>query len=269
MTEVLPDVQNNEDQRGIELDKVGITNLYYPLKIRDKANGIQHITARMNIFVGLHRQQRGAHFSHIISALNKYKTKTFSMDSLMQLLKEIRKRQDEEGIPFRTAYIEIFFRYFVEKTAPESGLKSVVGYDSGFEISLNRPGYKCVIVNVPVSTVCPCSLEMGKGSAHNQRGVVTIKTYQKMRDKRIIWIEDLIEIAEKSASSGVFTLLRRTDEKLVTDQMFSNPTFVEDVVRNVIVHLKDQIKDVRYIVKCENMESIHPHNAYAEVSGEC
>ena len=97
----------------------------------------------------------------------------------------------------------------------------------------------------------------------------TIKTYQKMRDKRIIWIEDLIEIAEKSASSGVFTLLRRTDEKLVTDQMFSNPTFVEDVVRNVIVHLKDQIKDVRYIVKCENMESIHPHNAYAEVSGEC
>jgi len=266
---LLLDAQNYGDQRGIELDKVGITNVYYPLKIRDKVNGIQHVTARMNILVGLHSRQRGAHFSHLITALNRYKSRTFGMDSLVRLLKEIRKHQDDEGIPFDMAYIEIFFRYFVKKTAPVSRLTSLVGYDSGFEISLNKPGYKCVTVNVPVSTVCPCSLEMSKEGAHNQRGMVTIKTYQKISDKRIVWIEDLIEIAEQSASSGVFTVLRRVDEKSVTEKMFANPTFVEDVVRNVVVHLREQVKDVRYIVKCENSESIHPHNAYAEVSGEC
>lgn len=269
MTKSLPDAQNYGDQRGIELDKAGITNLYYPLSIRDKVNGLQYVTARINILVGLHSQQRGAHFSHLISALNRYKTTTFSMDSLVQLLMEIRKHQNEEGIPFDKACIEIFFRYFVEKTAPVSMLESMVGYDCGFEISLNKPGYKCVTVNVPVSTVCPCSKEISKEGAHNQRGIVTIKTYQNIGDERIIWIEDLIEIAEQSASSGVFTLLRRVDEKSVTEQMFSNPVFVEDVVRKVVVHLWEKVKDVRYVVKCENSESIHPHNAYAEVSGEC
>lgn len=269
MARRLPDVQNHEDQRGIELDKVGITNLYYPLRIRDKANGLQHITAKMDILVGLHSQQRGAHFSHLISALNRYKARTFDMDNLVQLLKEIRKQQDEEGIPFDSACIRISFRYFVEKTAPESKLKSLIGYDSGFEIALNKPGYKCVIASVPVSTVCPCSKEISQEGAHNQRGIVTIKVYQKLNDKRIIWIEDLIKIAEQSASSDLYTLLRRVDEKFVTEKMFSHPTFVEDVVRNVVVNLKEQVKDIRYFVKCENSESIHPHNAYAEVSGEC
>jgi GTP cyclohydrolase I len=265
----LPDVQNREDQRGIELDKVGITNLYYPLTIRDKANGLQHVTAKMDILVGLHSRQRGAHLSHLISALNRYKNQTFGMDDFVQLLKAIRKEQDEEGTPFDSALIAICFRYFIEKEAPKSKLQSLIGYDCGFEISLNKPGYKCVIVNVPVSTVCPCSKEISEGGAHNQRGVVTVEVYQKLSDKRIIWIEDLISIAEQSASSDVYTLLRRVDEKSVTEKMFSHPTFVEDVVRNVVVGLKEQVKNVRYFVKCENSESIHPHNAYAEVSGEC
>jgi GTP cyclohydrolase I len=265
----LPDLQNHEDKRGIELDKVGITNLYYPLKIRDKANGLQHVTAKMDILVGLHSQQRGAHFSHLISALNKYKTRTFGMDNLVRLLRDIRKKQDAEGIPFDSAYIRICFTYFVEKTAPESKLKSLVGYDCGFEISLNKPGYKCVIVNIPVSTVCPCSKEISEEGAHNQRGIVTIKVKQKLNDKRIVWIEDLITIAEQSASSDVYTLLRRVDEKSITEKMFSHPTFVEDVVRNVVVGLREQVRNIEYLVKCENSESIHPHNAYAETSGKC
>jgi GTP cyclohydrolase I len=269
MTKTLPDVQNHEDRRGIELDKVGITNLYYPLKIRDKANGLQHITAKMDILVGLHSRQRGAHFSHLISALNKYKTRTFGMDNFVRLLKEVRKGQDGEGIPFDSAYINIWFRYFIEKIAPESKLKSLIGYDCGFEISLSKPGYKCVIVNIPVSTVCPCSKEMSTEGAHNQRGIVTIKVKQKLTDNRIIWIEDLIKIAEESASSDVYTLLRRVDEKCITEKMFSNPTFVEDVVRNVVVRLKESVKNIEYLVKCENSESIHPHNAYAEVAGKC
>lgn len=269
MSRRLPDVQNHEDKRGIELDKVGITNLYYPLRIRDKANGLQHVTAKMDIFVGLDSRQRGAHFSHLISALNKYKTRIFGMDNLVRLLKEIRKKQDGEGIPFDSASIRISFRYFVEKTAPESKLKSLVGYDCGFEISLNKPGHKCVIVNVPISTVCPCSKEISQEGAHNQRGIVTIKVKQKLTDKRIIWIEDLIRIAEQSASSDVYTLVRRVDEKHITEKMFSHPTFVEDVVRNVVVGLKEQVKNIEYFVKCENSESIHPHNAYAETSGDC
>lgn len=269
MVRRLPDVQNHEDNRGIELDKVGITNLYYPLRIRDKANGLQHVTAKMDILVGLHSRQRGAHFSHLVSALNRYKTRTFGMDSFVRLLKEIRKQQDEEGLPFDSAQIRISFTYFVEKTAPESKLKSSVGYDCGFEISLNKPGHKCVIVNVPVSTVCPCSMEISQIGAHNQRGVVTIKVSQKLNDKRLIWIEDLIRIAEQSASSDLYTLLRRADEKFVTEKMFSQPVFVEDVVRNVVINLKEQVSGIKYFVKCENSESIHPHNAYAEVSGEC
>ena len=269
MVKTLPDVQNHEDKRGIEIDKVGITNLYYPLKIRDKANGLQYITAKMDILVGLHSRQRGAHFSHLISALNKYKTRTFGMDSFVRLLREVRKGQDGEGIPFDSAYINITFRYFVEKTAPQSKLKSLVGYDCGFEISLNRPGYKCVVVNVPVSTVCPCSMEISQQGAHNQRGIVTIKVKQKLNDKRIVWIEDLIAIAEQSASSDVYTLLRRMDEKSITEKMFSHPAFVEDVVRNAVIGLKKQVKNIEFFVQCENSESIHPHNAYAEVSGKC
>ena len=265
----LPDVQNHEDNRGIELDKVGVTGLYYPLRIRDKANGIQNVTAKMDVLVGLHSRQRGAHFSHLVSALNKYKSKTFGMDNLVRLLREVRKKQDGEGMPFDSAYISISFKYFVEKTAPKSKLKSPVGYDCGFEISLNRPGYKCVIVNVPVSTVCPCSKEISTKGAHNQRGIVTIKVKQKLTDSRIIWIEDLISIAEESASGEVYTLLRRVDEKHVTEDMFSHPTFVEDVVRNAVIGLKKRVKDVEYLVSCENSESIHPHNAYAEVSGKC
>lgn len=134
---------------------------------------------------------------------------------------------------------------------------------------MSKPGYKCVIVNIPVSTVCPCSKEMSTEGAHNQRGIVTIKVRQKLTDNRIIWIEDLIKIAEESASSDVYTLLRRVDEKCITEKMFSNPTFVEDVVRNVVVRLKESVKNIEYLVKCENSESIHPHNAYAEVSGKC
>ncbi len=182
MVKRLPDVQNRIDHRGVELDKVGITNLHYPLRIRDKTNGVQHVTAKMDIFVGLHSRQRGAHFSHLVSALNRYRTRTFGMDSLVRLLKEIRKRQDEEGLSFDSAFVDISFRYFMEKIAPESKLNSPMGYDSGFEIALNKPGYKCVVVNVPVSTVCPCSLEISNSGAHSQRGLVTIKVYQKLTD---------------------------------------------------------------------------------------
>ncbi len=269
MTIELADVQNHQDIRGVELEKVGITNLSYPLKIRERINGLQQVTAKIDILVGLHSQQRGAHLSHLISALHRYKTRTFGMDDLVRLLRDVRRRQDGEGIPFDSAFVNMSFTYFIEKTAPESGLKSLVAYDCGFEISLSRPGYKCVVVQIPVSTVCPCSKEISREGAHNQRAMVTIKTKQKLNDKRIIWIEDLIKIGEESASGEVYGVLRRADEKFITERMFARPAFVEDVVRNVVVALREKVKDIEYFVKCESCESIHQHNAYAETSGVC
>jgi GTP cyclohydrolase I len=267
VNKILADVQNHQDNRGVELEKVGITNLSYPLKIREQNKGLQRVTATLDILVGLHPLQRGAHLSHLISALYRYKTKTFGMDDLVNLLKEIRKKQDGEGIPFDSAFIKMSFTYFIEKTAPQSKLKSLVPYNCGFEICLNSPGYKCVIVNIPVATVCPCSKEISDEGAHNQRAMVSIKTKQNLDDKRIIWFEDLIRIGEESASGEVYGILRRPDEKLVTEKMFSHPTFVEDVVRNAVVGVRERVKNVEYSVKCESYESIHTHNAYAETSG--
>ncbi|MBN2238947.1 MAG: GTP cyclohydrolase I FolE2 [Dehalococcoidales bacterium] len=263
---LLPDVQSYEELRGITLDKVGVSNLHYPLKIKDKIDKTRYVTARLDIFVGLHSQQRGAHFSRLISILNNYKSRTLSLNNWVRLLKDIRKSQDEGSYQFDSANIRASFMYFIEKTAPESKIVSPVGYDCSLEVSLD-PAYKRITVNVPVSTVCPCSQAISQEGAHNQRGIVTVTVQQELNDKRIIWIEDLIAIIEQSASSDVYTLLRREDEKYITEKMFSHPTFVEDVVRNTVIGLKDNIKDIHYSVKCESFESIHPHNAYAEVSG--
>ena len=191
------------------------------------------------------------------------------MDDLVAMVKEIRLRQDQEGIPFTDANIGISFKYFVEKAAPSSGLKSLIGYDCGFEVELDGSGHKAVLVSVPVSTVCPCSKEISEQGAHNQRANVTISVRQPLDDSRIIWLEDLIGIAERSASGEVYTTLRRTDEKALTERMFESPAFVEDVVRNVVERIKSEVGGVRFLVTCESFESIHPHNVYAEAKGEC
>jgi len=265
----LADVQNSVDERGIELDRVGVTDLFYPLTIREKAGGTQVATCRLNIFVGLHAAQRGAHLSHLVEALDNYRSRVFSMDSLVHLLRDVRARQDEHGLAFETAELQIRFMYFLPKLAPASGLSGLVGYDCGFDVALNRPGHKSVIVNVPIAAVCPCSLEISDVGAHNQRGVVTIQVWQMLDDTQFIWFEDLIEVAEGAASGDVHSLLRRADEKVVTEKMFREPRFVEDVVRGVVSGLRSRLKGVRYRVESKHFESIHPHNSYAQTQGEC
>ena len=264
----LADVQNHSDNRGISLGKVGVSNLYHPLIIRDKANGTQSVTAKFDISVGLHPEQRGAHLSHLVDGIHRYRAELFSMDNLVNLIKDIRAKQDQDGIPFDNAYISIKFKYFVEKTAPVSGSKSLVGYDCGFQVVLDSSAHKSVSVTVPVSTVCPCSLEISDLGAHNQRSYVTIKVDQQLDDSNLIWLEDLITIAEDSGSSETFTVLRRLDEKEITERMFASPNFVEDVVRNGVQLLSDQFCGISYSVRCESTESIHPHNAYAETTGK-
>lgn len=263
----LPDVQNQPDGRGIALDRVGVTGLYYPLTIREKAGGRQSITARLDILVGLHEQQRGAHLSGLVEALHRYRERLFSMDDLVGLVREVRAHQDSRGLAFESAEVSIRFKYFVPKAAPASGAPSLMAYDCGFDVSLDHPGCKSVIVKVPVSTVCPCSLEISDIGAHNQRAHVSVQVWQKLEDDRFVWLEDLIAIVETSASGDMHSVLKRSDEKVLTERMFRTPRFVEDVVREVVVGLRQSVRHIRYRVCCESLESIHAHNAYAETSG--
>lgn len=265
----MADVQNQTDARGISLDRVGVTGLYYPLTIREKGGGKQVITARLDIFVGLHEHQRGAHMSSLVEALHRYRERLFSMDDLVQLLREVRTHQDSRGLAFDSADLRIRFKYFVAKTAPASGASSLMAYDCGFDVHLNDPGAKSVLVEVPVSTVCPCSLEISDVGAHNQRAHVSLQVWQDLGDERFVWLEDLIALVEASGSSEMHSVLKRLDEKEITERMFRTPRFVEDVVREVVIGLRERVDGVQYHVRCESLESIHAHNACAETSGSC
>jgi GTP cyclohydrolase I len=218
--------------------------------------------------VGLHEQQRGAHLSGLIEALHRYRDRLFSLDDMVELIREVRAHQDSRGLAFDTAELRIRFKYFVTKSAPATGTPSLLAYDCGFDIELNHPGSKSVLVEVPVSTVCPCSLEISDVGAHNQRAHVSLKVWQDLEDSRFIWLEDLICIVEKSGSADMHSVLKRLDEKAITERMFRSPRFVEDVVREVVVGVRQKVPRVRYRIRCESLESIHAHNAFAEVSGD-
>jgi GTP cyclohydrolase I len=262
------DVQNQHDARGVPLERVGVTGLHYPLTIREKAGGRQPITARLDILVGLHEQQRGAHLSGLIESLHRYRDRLFSLDDMVELIREVRAQQDRRGLAFDTAELRMRFKYFVTKAAPATGSASLVAYDCGFDIELDHPGWKSVLVEVPVSTVCPCSLEISDVGAHNQRAHVSLQVWQNLADPRFIWLEDLICIVEKSGSADMHTVLKRLDEKAITERMFRSPRFVEDVVREVVVGVREEVPSVRFRVRCESLESIHAHNAFAEASGQ-
>ena len=265
----LPDLQSQSDARRVALDRVGVTGLYCPLVIRQKDRGTQTVTARIDLAVGLHEGQRGAHLSRLVEALDVYRDRLFSMDDVVALVRDVRTRQDQDGLPFERADIQIRFKYFLQKAAPSSGLNALVPYDCGFDVTLDGPGHKSVIAVVPVSTVCPCSLEISDLGAHNQRAEVTVQLWQSLQDDRFLWLEDIIALAGDCASAEVHSLLKRQDEKAVTERMFRAPKFVEDIVREVVVRLRHDVGGVRYHVRCESQESIHPHNAYAEADGVC
>jgi GTP cyclohydrolase I len=265
----LADVQNESDERGVALDRVGVTGLYFPLTIREQAGGQQVVTARVDLTVGLHQDQRGAHLSSLVEALHVYQERLFSMDDLIALVQDIRARQDARGLAFDSAEVRIRFKYFVSKAAPASGVRSLVAYDCGFDVEVGKAGAKSVIVGVPVTSVCPCSLEISDIGAHNQRAEVRVQLWQPLDDQRFIWLEALISLVEECGSGSVHTVLKRADEKFVTEQMFRSPRFVEDIVRGVVVKLRSEVGAIRYRVRCESFESIHAHNAVAEVSGVC
>ncbi|MFZ1322035.1 MAG: GTP cyclohydrolase FolE2 [Ignavibacteria bacterium] len=252
----LPDVQNQTDIREIPIDKVGVKNLKYPVAVKDRDNELQHTIATVSMTVDLPKEFKGTHMSRFVEILQN-EDREIHVDSIDSLLLKMQKRLNANS-----SHIEIEFPYFKMKNAPVTGKPSLIDYMVKFHAV--RSGKKkdfVLTVKVPVTTLCPCSKNISRYGAHNQRGEVTVS----VRFRNTIWIEDLITIVESSASSELYSLLKREDERFVTERAYENPVFVEDLVRNVVMKLKKKKNIIWYSVEAENFESIHNHNAYAHI----
>ena len=251
------DVQNQKDEREIPLQKAGVKGLRYPIQVLDRAHKIQHTTASADLFVNLPHHFKGTHMSRFVEIFRDYAA-DFSMKNFLAMLEKIRENLDAER-----SFGRVSFPFFIEKKAPVSGQAGMMCYECAYEgCSDAQSKTFYVSVEVPVMTVCPCSKAISEYGAHNQRGIVRIRVC----GTSFFWLEDIILLAEKAASSGVYSLLKRSDEKFVTESAYDNPRFVEDVVREVYAALKRfpiEPPFGSFTVEAENFESIHNHNAYA------
>jgi GTP cyclohydrolase I len=248
------DIQNLKDHRKIDIQKVGVKGIKYPVIVLDKANGTQHVNATVNMYVNLPHRFKGTHMSRFVEILNEYRGR-ININTFRMILQRIREKLNAES-----AHIEIRFPYFIEKAAPVSRAKSLMEYECSFCGESNGETNDFLVgIAVPVTTACPCSKEISDMGAHNQRSEVRVT----LRFKKFFWIEDVIRLVEESASSEIFSLLKRADEKYVTEMAYQNPMFVEDVVRTVTERLNKDPNFTWYSVEAENMESIHNHSAYA------
>jgi len=248
------DVQNLRDERNIDIQKVGVKGIKYPIIVLDQTKETQHVNATINMYVNLPHHFKGTHMSRFIEILNEYRGQ-INIKTFRQILEKMREKLDAES-----AHVEIEFPYFIEKYAPVTEAKSLMDYTCSFIGESNGAKVDFLVgVTVPVTTVCPCSKEISSVGAHNQRSIVNLK----VRFQKFFWIEDIIRIVEESASSEIFSLLKRPDEKYVTEKAFEKPMFVEDVVRSVSEKLNAIDNFTWYSVEAENLESIHNHSAYA------
>lgn len=254
----MKDLQSEFDSRGIALQKVGIKGLRYPIKLRDRQNEVQSTVASVSMFVDLSSSVRGIHMSRLVEILWSNRTE-MTLQSIQKVLRQMLDNLNSES-----AYIELKFPYFIEKVAPVSKLKGLMDYDCVFSASLDRNNSKInsiLEVHVPVKSLCPCSKEISSKGAHNQRSVVAIA----VRCREFVWIEELVEIAENAASSALYSVLKREDEKFVTEQAYENPVFVEDIVRVIAQKLGSDKRIIWFRAESENFESIHNHNAFASI----
>jgi GTP cyclohydrolase I len=248
------DVQNQFDSRRIKIDQVGVKNIRYPISVKDRSTGSQRTVASVNMYVELPHHHKGTHMSRFIEILSRYRH-SISSNIVPSILTDMQTRLDAAA-----AHLELSFPFFMEKAAPVTGAVGRMEY--GCVLSGRKSGNDldlAVTVVVPVTTLCPCSREISRYGAHNQRGEVRVT----VRFTRFFWMEDLIRLVETSASSEVYSLLKRADEKLVTETAYENPRFVEDVVREVAVKLMNEPNYLWFSVAAENFESIHNHSAYA------
>jgi len=250
----IADVQSSADTRRIPINKVGIKDIRHPVRIQDRTGGEQHTIANFNMYVNLPHNFKGTHMSRFVEILNRQE-REISVKSFKDMLSEMVVILEAEA-----GHIEMAFPYFVNKTAPVSGVQSLMDYDVTFigEVADGRPSMRVKVV-VPVTSLCPCSKKISEYGAHNQRSHVTIT----VRTEGFVWIEDIIDLVEEEASCELYGLLKRPDEKHVTERAYDNPKFVEDMVRDVAVRLNADERISAYVVESENFESIHNHSAYA------
>jgi GTP cyclohydrolase I len=257
------DVQSRQDDRGISIDQVGVSDLRYPITVIDGRKGKQQTVARLSMSVNLPHHFKGTHMSRFVEILNEHHGEV-TMRTLIVILRKLRERLDAE-----TAQIEVRFPYFLERSAPVSEAQALMDYECSFVGESDGKREDLVLgVRVPVTSLCPCSKEISDYGAHNQRGYLTIEVRGRqinVKEGESIWIEELIEVAEKSASSPVYALIKRTDERYVTMQAYDNPVFVEDMARNVATQLHGDKRVTWFRVHAVNEESIHNHNAFARI----
>jgi GTP cyclohydrolase I len=254
----MKDIQSQPDFRQIPIDKVGIKNLRYPITVRDRRDGFQHTIAAINMFVDLPHDNKGTHMSRFVELLHLLRPDV-SLEKFSVILENMKKHLNAAS-----AHLEMTFPYFIEKSAPVSTSPGLMDYTCSIRGSSDPNGRVDLVseVVVPISSVCPCSMEISDNGAHNQRGEVKLCT----RFKKFIWMEDMIELVEGSASCDVFSVLKRVDEKSVTERAFANPKFVEDIVRDVAKKLNSDDNITWFSVSAENFESIHNHSAYASIT---
>ncbi len=250
----IADVQSSKDKRQIAINKVGIKDIRHPVRIKERNDSEQHTIASFNMYVNLPHHFKGTHMSRFVEILNSHEAE-LTVTSFRDMLSEMTQRLEAES-----GHIEMNFPFFINKTAPVSGVNSLLDYDVTLigEIHNGNPSIHIKVV-VPVTSLCPCSKKISERGAHNQRSHVTVQA----RTNGFIWIEEIIDIVEQEASCELYGLLKRPDEKYVTERAYDNPKFVEDMVRDVAVRLNSEDRISAYIVESENFESIHNHSAYA------
>ncbi|HEU5282934.1 MAG TPA: GTP cyclohydrolase FolE2 [Burkholderiales bacterium] len=255
----MPDVQSTADTRRLAIDRVGIKGIRHPARVRDKSGGVQHTVAQFSMYVHLPHNFKGTHMSRFVEILNGHE-REISVESFEAILREMVERLDAE-----CGRIEMSFPYFINKAAPVSGVESLMDYEVTFVGEIEKGRYRFTMrVVVPVTSLCPCSKGISDYGAHNQRSHVTVTA----RTRGFVWIEDLVRVCEEQASCELYGLLKRPDEKYVTERAYDNPKFVEDMVRDIAAVLNDDERIEGYMVESENFESIHNHSAYAVIERE-
>ncbi len=252
----LHDKQSERDHRELPIDKVGVRGLRFPIQVRDKARSLQNTVATIGMFVDLPKEFKGTHMSRFLEVLNAHGS-VVHVENITDILHAMQKK-----LHAANSHLEMEFPYFLVKRAPVSRLESLMDYTARFDATATGREIDFVLtVKAKVTTLCPCSKAISAYGAHNQRGEVTVQ----IRSTKAVWIEDLIAIVEGSASAELFSLLKREDEKAVTERAYENPVFVEDLVRNVALKLRAHPDVTWFKVEAENFESIHNHNAYASI----
>lgn len=255
MKNTLPDTQNKEDKRNLLINKVGIKDIFYPINFISN-NEACHSIGKFTMTVSLAADKKGTHMSRFVEILNEEEC-AFSLDSFIELVNKVNNKLDSND-----AYVDVEFTFFRKKKAPISKAESLLDYKVNLSGSIENNVESLLIkVLIPVTSLCPCSKNISKYGAHNQRSHITISV--KVKDVNKFNIEYLIDLAEKKASCELYAILKREDEKLITERAYDNPAFVEDLVRDIAIDLNNNENILKYCVESENFESIHNHSAYA------